>query len=95
MSMRVLAAALLLCVSANAVFAQKFEALAQTPQMGRNSWNKLGCNVDEKTICGMADARGLKDAGYEYIVIDDSPLAACVPAHDVLVLRLTPLEASR
>jgi alpha-galactosidase len=54
--------------------AQKFEQLAKTPPMGWNSWNKFGCNVSEKLIMGMADAMassGMKDAGYEYIVIDD------------------------
>jgi alpha-galactosidase len=54
--------------------AQKFENLAKTPPMGWNSWNKFGCNVDEVMIMGMADAMvssGMKDAGYEYIVIDD------------------------
>jgi alpha-galactosidase len=53
---------------------QKFEQLAKTPPMGWNSWNKFGCNVSEKLITGMADAMvssGMKDAGYEYIVIDD------------------------
>ena len=42
--------------------------------MGWNSWNKFGCNVSESLIMGMADAMassGMKDAGYEYIVIDD------------------------
>ena len=42
--------------------------------MGWNSWNKFGCNVDEKMIRDMADAMvtsGMKDAGYNYIVIDD------------------------
>ena len=42
--------------------------------MGWNSWNKFGCNVSENLIMGMADAMvssGMKDAGYEYIVIDD------------------------
>ena len=51
-----------------------FDKLAQTPPMGWNSWNKFGCNVDEKIIRGMAEAmvsRGLKAAGYETIVIDD------------------------
>lgn len=74
MRIRIAAAALLLAVSAGSALAQKFETLAQMPQMGWNSWNKLGCNVDEKTIREMADAMassGLKDAGYEYIVIDD------------------------
>lgn len=48
--------------------------LAPTPPMGWNSWNKFGCNVSEKLIREMADAMvtsGMKDAGYEYIVIDD------------------------
>ena len=42
--------------------------------MGWNSWNKFGCNVSEKLIRGTADAlvaSGMKDAGYEYVVIDD------------------------
>jgi alpha-galactosidase len=48
--------------------------LAKTPPMGWNSWNKFACNVSEDLIRQMADAmvaRGLKDAGYEYVVIDD------------------------
>ena len=51
-----------------------FNALAQTPPMGWNSWNKFGCNVSEQLIKEMADAMiatGMKDAGYEYLVIDD------------------------
>jgi len=54
--------------------AQKYEQLAQTPPMGWNSWNKYACDVSESLISGMADAMvssGMKDAGYEYIVIDD------------------------
>lgn len=52
----------------------EFDKLAQTPPMGWNSWNKFGCNVSEKLIKEMADAivsSGMKDAGYEYVVIDD------------------------
>lgn len=48
--------------------------LALTPPMGWNSWNKFGCNVDEKLIRRMADSMvssGMKDAGYQYVVIDD------------------------
>src|SRR5438309_213859 len=48
--------------------------LARTPPMGWNSWNKFGCNVSAALIRQMADAMvrtGLKDVGYEYIVIDD------------------------
>ena len=54
--------------------AQKFEQLARTPALGWNSWNTFGCDVDEKMIRQMADAMvasGMKDAGYEYINIDD------------------------
>jgi alpha-galactosidase len=48
--------------------------LALTPPMGWNSWNKFACNVSEDLIKGMADTMvksGMKDAGYQYIVIDD------------------------
>jgi alpha-galactosidase len=50
------------------------DGLALTPPMGWNSWNKFGCNVSEKLIRETADAMvesGMKDAGYEYVVIDD------------------------
>jgi len=56
-----------------AVFAQN-DTLAATPPMGWNSWNKFGCNANEEMIRQMADAMvssGMKDAGYQYIVIDD------------------------
>ncbi|HVY73792.1 MAG TPA: glycoside hydrolase family 27 protein [Puia sp.] len=56
-------------------YAQKFEQLAQTPPMGWNSWNKFACDgVNEQVIRETADAMvssGMKDAGYEYVVIDD------------------------
>ena len=48
--------------------------LAKTPPMGWNSWNKFGCNVSEDLIRQAADAlvsSGMKDAGYQFIVIDD------------------------
>lgn len=55
--------------------AQKFENIALTPPMGWNSWNTFKCDdVNENVIKETADAmvsRGLKSAGYEYIVIDD------------------------
>ena len=62
-----------LLLGANAA-AQKFEGLGATPQMGWNSWNKFACNIDEKLIRETADAMvrlGMKDAGYEYVNIDD------------------------
>ena len=50
------------------------DSLAQTPPMGWNSWNKFQCNVSEELIKSVADSiatNGMKDAGYEYVVIDD------------------------
>lgn len=48
--------------------------LAKTPPMGFNDWNSFGCNVDEQLIEQTADyfvTSGLKDAGYNYVNIDD------------------------
>jgi alpha-galactosidase len=48
--------------------------LARTPPMGWNSWNKFACKVSEDLIKQAADAMvssGMKDAGYQYVVIDD------------------------
>ncbi len=48
--------------------------LAQTPPMGWNSWNTFGRQINEQVVKDTADAicaLGLKDAGYEYVVIDD------------------------
>ena len=49
-------------------------AIAATPPMGWNSWNKFGCNVSDKLIREMTDAivsSGMKDAGYQFVNIDD------------------------
>ena len=48
--------------------------LALTPPMGWNSWNKFACNVNEAIVRRVADAivsSGMRDAGYQYVVIDD------------------------
>ena len=48
--------------------------LALTPPMGWNSWNKFACDVNEQTVRATADAMaatGMRDAGYQYVVIDD------------------------
>jgi alpha-galactosidase len=50
------------------------KSLASTPPMGWNSWNTFGHNINEAVVRETADAlvsTGLKDYGYEYIVIDD------------------------
>jgi alpha-galactosidase len=62
--------ALVACAPAKALD----NGLALTPPMGWNSWNKFQCNVSEDLIKGATDAMvssGMKDAGYEYVVIDD------------------------
>lgn len=48
--------------------------LAATPPMGWNSWNMFGPKVTDHDVCEIADEvvnTGLKDCGYEYVVIDD------------------------
>lgn len=63
-----------LCFIMLSVTAQKFDNIALTPPMGWNSWNKFACDITEDLIRETADAMvssGLKDAGYEYVVMDD------------------------
>lgn len=48
--------------------------LSKTPAMGWNSWNTFGSDISDSLIRETADAmvdNGLKEAGYEYVVIDD------------------------
>ncbi len=64
---------ILLLLSHVTVFAQ-FPELAQTPPMGWNSWNAFGLEINSTIVMAVADsmvAKGMADAGYEYIVIDD------------------------
>ena len=49
--------------------------IRRTPPLGWNSWNTFANEIDEKLILETAEAmiaNGLKDLGYEYIVIDDT-----------------------
>lgn len=55
------------------LFAQTRPALAQTPPMGWNSWNAFRLEITDPIIRAQALAmvkNGMKDAGYEYVVID-------------------------
>jgi alpha-galactosidase len=48
--------------------------LGRTPQMGWNTWNKFGCNINEQLILDSIDALNnsrLIKAGYKYINLDD------------------------
>ena len=66
---------LLGCLLGTLLPAQKFDNLALTPPMGWNSWNHFACKgLNETVVKEMADAMvtsGMRDAGYEYIVLDD------------------------
>jgi alpha-galactosidase len=53
--------------------------LAPTPPMGWNSWNFFAKDIDEAKIKAAADAMvssGMRDAGYQYLVLDDAWMAA-------------------
>ena len=48
--------------------------IAQRPPMGFNTWNCFGININEDLIKEIADkmvSSGLRDLGYEYLVLDD------------------------
>ncbi len=48
--------------------------LAQTPPMGFNTWNTFGANINEQMMLEITDMiveQGYREAGYEYVVIDD------------------------
>jgi alpha-galactosidase len=65
---------LLACLTLTAM-AQKYENLALTPPMGWNSWNTFAGDISESVIRETAAAmvaNGMRDAGYNYIVIDDT-----------------------
>ncbi|MFI6937891.1 NPCBM/NEW2 domain-containing protein [Streptomyces sp. NPDC050418] len=52
------------------------DGLALTPPMGFNNWNSTHCRAefDEEMVKSIADIfveKGLKDAGYEYVNLDD------------------------
>ena len=74
LSLGALAAVAALTIAARRVPPRLDNGLARTPPMGWNSWNRFGCNVSEDLIRGIADgmvASGMRDAGYQYVTIDD------------------------
>jgi alpha-galactosidase len=63
-------------VTSEAPATAKDDGLARTPPMGFNNWNDTGCaaGFNEAYVKAMADlmeSTGLKDAGYEYLNLDD------------------------
>ncbi|HUF08057.1 MAG TPA: T9SS type A sorting domain-containing protein [Rhodothermales bacterium] len=74
MSWLVLTILLSRCILPIPAGAQKYEELAMTPPMGWNSWNHFGCDINEEIVREVADAMvssGMREAGYEYLNIDD------------------------
>jgi alpha-galactosidase len=70
----IIACFMLLICGVSTLVAQKYEGLALTPPMGWNSWNTFAVNISEDLIKQTVDlivSSGMKNAGYEYIVIDD------------------------
>lgn len=68
----------LLIICSLQVHAQKVQGLALTPPMGWNSWNTFQTNINEQLVKDIADvmvSSGMKDAGYEYLVLDDGWMA--------------------
>ena len=62
--------------------------LALTPPMGWNSWNKFGGSATETLVREIADAMvasGMKDAGYQYIILDDWWMASSRDSNGNLV----------
>ncbi|MEV5203106.1 NPCBM/NEW2 domain-containing protein [Streptomyces sp. NPDC053720] len=62
--------------SAPTVTPQSGNGLALTPPMGFNNWNSTHCRAefDESMVKGIADIfveKGLKEAGYRYVNLDD------------------------
>ncbi|MDQ0954492.1 alpha-galactosidase [Streptomyces phaeochromogenes] len=60
------------------------DGLALTPPMGFNNWNSTHCRAEfnEEMVKGIADifvTKGLKEAGYEYVNLDD---CWALPARD-------------
>jgi alpha-galactosidase len=70
--------AFIILLAGNNLFAQKFEELAKTPPMGFNTWNTFQTNINEQMLENMVDnfvSSGMKDAGYQYFVLDDGWMA--------------------
>jgi alpha-galactosidase len=66
------ASAALLFLQAHALY--PLNNVAKTPQMGWNNWNSFGCDVSEELLLSATEKLvqfGLRDTGYEYVVLDD------------------------
>ncbi len=70
LALTTLTVALIPAVQANALN----NGVGRTPPMGWNTWNTFGCNINETLIKQTTDAmvsNGMRDLGYQYVVVDD------------------------
>ncbi|WP_066367329.1 glycoside hydrolase family 27 protein [Herbidospora mongoliensis] len=70
LALTTLAVALVPAVQAHALN----NGVGRTPPMGWNTWNTFGCNINETLIKQTTDAmvsNGMRDLGYQYVVVDD------------------------
>lgn len=68
------------------------KVLTPTPPMGWNSWNAFEKDIDEKKIKEIADimvSTGMRDAGYQYLVLDDAWMTDARNAQGELVADST------
>lgn len=50
------------------------DGLAPTPPMGWNSWGHFRCDINEQIVretAGAMATNGMRDAGYQYVIVDD------------------------
>lgn len=76
---RLFSSLLFITISISSTAQSNNKLLAPTPPMGWNSWNAFEVKINEAQIKQIADAMvstGMRDAGYEYLVIDDAWMAA-------------------
>ncbi|KAH7355319.1 glycoside hydrolase superfamily [Rhexocercosporidium sp. MPI-PUGE-AT-0058] len=79
--------AIVLVVLLGHVFAVN-NGLARVPQLGWNNWNALGCDVSEALLLDTAQIlidSGLRDVGYNYVVLDDCWASMARDTDDMLV----------
>jgi alpha-galactosidase len=70
---RILATAMIVTVLWATCTSALDNGLAQTPPMGWNSWNAYELKINEELIRSAADfmvSSGMKDAGYQYVIVD-------------------------
>ncbi|EMD37848.1 glycoside hydrolase family 27 protein [Gelatoporia subvermispora B] len=61
-------------IAASAPTTPPSKLTGKTPALGWNSWNAYGCEISEEKVIAAANqfiSLGLKDAGYEFVNIDD------------------------